>query len=227
MTTKLIVGYTTQIHSEEVFDMLRPEIVASKSCKTDEAIAKDIEERTKAFRANAHNLPYLGTFKSVTIASPTQELIANWDIVGREPGGKKQPICIAVAGWLLKHFPKAWSKEVVTSEKPEVLFIGFNPRLFVKMLALECTLPVHAKPLPPKMWYGTSDYRDIETAILPDDCKPLTLPAVLKRRRPIDEKSAKLWDQQMKSWTAPGVDSKLDVWLVTELAAQLGFLNEE
>lgn len=228
-TKKLIVGYRTRIVSEEVFEQLMPTITASKTIKEDnhEKIKEDIEKRVAAFRANAHTLPYMATFDEVCIISPSTEEKSSWKCEGRDPYGSKLAMCLAIRGWLLKRFPNAWPEDTHEVKKPEVVFIGFNPRLFVKMLGLECSLPQYNKPLPPKLWYSSSDYRDIESAVLPDDCKPLTLPAILKRRRPPDPDAGAKWDEMLKNWTEPGKDPAVDAWLATELATQLGFLLED
>lgn len=228
MTKKLIVAYRTKVVSDEVVEALMPPIQLPKSAKgDDEKKAADLQARIDAFKENARNLPYTGTFDYVTISAPSIEKVARWDSKGRELGGSKVPMCIAIRSWLLKHFPNAWSHDTHDTRKPEAVFIGFNPRRFVKMLGLECSLPLYGQPLPPKLWYSQSDYRDMESAVLPDDCKPLTLPGILKRRRPPDEAAGKIWDAKLQNWTAPGEDPETDLWLLTELAGQLGFLADD
>ncbi len=230
MTKKIIVGYRTRIiEPAEVFQALMPKIEANKSIGKDNEAkrAEDIKQRTAAFMEEAKNMPYIGTFDEVTLIAPALEKAITWNYKGREPGAEKQSISAAIGGWLAKHFPDAWPNDTHEVRKPEAVFIGFNPRLFVKMLGIECSLPTNAIPLPVKLWYSNADYRDIKGAILPDECKQLSLQSVLAhRRRPLDPTAAKKWDATMKTWTEPGIDTKADAWLVTELASQLGFLED-
>lgn len=225
MTAKLIVGYRTRALEKEKLDALKPQFEAAKNLKAQDKIAADIADKEAQFYADAALMPYTATFDCVVIADPSNEKIQRWDYKGREPGSGKQPICLAVANWILKQYPNAFSWDTHEKKKPTVIFLGFNPRLFLKMLGTECSLPENAKPLPPTMWYSNSDHRDIEEAVCPSDFKRLTLHTVLKRRRPSGE-AQKQWDEIMADWQGPGNDPVKDVWLATELAAQLGFIKE-
>ena len=53
----------------------------------------------------------------------------------------------------------------------------------------------------------------------------LSWPIVLKLRKPWStEDAAKKWD--ICNWTKPHINVQHDSWLITELAAQLVFLND-
>lgn len=225
-TAKLIVGYRTRPLEAATLEQLKPQFTASKALKAADKIAQGIADKEAQFIEEAANMPYTGTFDSVVLADPKNEKIQRWDYKGREPGSGKQPICLAVASWILKQYPDAFSWDTHEKKKPQVVFVGFNPRLFLKMLGTECSLPEHGKPLPPTMWYSNSDHRDIEEAVCPSDFKRLTLQTVLKRRRPAGGEAQQKWDEVMSGWEGPGVDPVKDVWLATELSAQLGFLKE-
>lgn len=227
MTKKLIVGFSTRITDEKLVESLMPEFKAPSNYKEEAAIKKYVDERKAAFLLEAKNMPYTGTFERVVIADTAKEVVQSWKAEGREPGTGKQSVALAVRAWLLKNYPNAWANDTHEVRKPEVVFLGFNVRLFVKLLGIECSLPQNAQPLPPKLWYSSSDYRDIGVAVLPDEFKLLSLQSVLLARRPVNEDDAAKWDKILKKWTEPGMDPSADVTLATELAAQLGFLTED
>lgn len=226
MATKLIVGFRTRAVEQERLGTLVPDFSAPKSYVDPEKIEKYVAEKKAQFVAEAADMPYLGTFETVAIADPANKRFQTWQYKGREPGSGKQPICLAVGAWLVKHFPTAWSWEQGPKSKPEVVFVGFGMRHFLKMLGTECSLPEYARPLPLSMWYGNSDHRDIGDAICPPDYKLLTFKTAVHRRRPADKESAAKWDSVVGSWSGPHADPSADVWLATELAAQLGFFRE-
>ena len=109
---------------------------------------------------------------------------------------------------------------------PEVIFIGFRTKLFIKMLGIECSLPanqpqVDGKPdpqrlnvLPLAMWYGNNDHRDLENAAKSSDFA-LDWNQVLQLRGIENE-----------GWEGPGTDTKAELSIATELAAQLGMLMD-
>lgn len=227
MTTKLIVGYRTRLVNEDAISSIMPEIKAPAHYKDEEKIKAYIEEAKGRFLAEAKDYPYMATFDEVYFFDATNMRPKFWTYKGREPGSKKAPICLAVRNWLLTTFPEAWGWDMMDNRKPpSVIFIGFNPRGFLKMLGLECSLPLHKKPLPPKLWYSNSDHRDIEEAVCPKDYKQLSLKIALQARRPLDPQAAALWDENLKDWPGPGADPQKDAVLATELASQLGFLQE-
>jgi hypothetical protein len=226
-TAKIIVGYRTRPVAEELLKSIMPVIQANKSFKEEAKIAADIATKTEAFMSDCKDYGYTGTFDEVVLMTPNSEKVTRFEYKGREPGGKRSPICLAVASWINKAFPGAWSDEAAAKDDyPTVVFLGFNMRQFLKMLGTECSLPEHAKPLPHRMWIGNSDHRDIEELILPKDFEPVTLASALKRRRPKDDESAAQWDKFLTNWPGPHVDPTTDVWLITELANQIGYLAD-
>ena len=224
MTAKLIVGFRTRPIEEDRLKAIMPEIQANKGYTDKDKIKKDIDDRTAAFLASCKDWAYTGTFDSVVIADPKHERVNQWNYAGREPGGKKPPICLSVASWILKEYPTAWTPGTKADEWPE--FLGFDMRQFLKMLGAECSLPEHARPLPHRMWIANSDHRDIGELILPKDFEKVTLLSALKRRRPQEAEAAKKWDEKLSGWTEPHQDPVTDVWLTTELANQLGYLAD-
>lgn len=222
MTANLIVGYRTRKIEPEVLQSIMPQITPNKGYTDPVKIARDIDDKKEAFERECHAWPYTGTFDCVVIADPQNERIQTWDYAGRGPGGTKPPICLAVASWILKAYPNAWAED--THGAPVARFIGFNTRTFLKMLGIECSLPAHNRPLPPRMWIN-SDHRDIEELILPKEFAKVTLLSALRRRRPTDGAAAKRWDSLLETWQEPHVDPASDVWLTTELASQIAYLD--
>jgi hypothetical protein len=93
------------------------------------------------------------------------------------------------------------------------IFLGFDPRTFLKMLGLECSTA--GAPLPPSVWYATTLHRDVAEALMPAEFKHVPLAWVLKRR-----------GIAVPGWERPGVDPELDARVVVNAADQLGFLTE-
>lgn len=224
MTVKLIVGYRTR--AVPGLQDLMPQFEPARNLKDPIKIEAYLQEKKEAFLVEAKDQPYTGTFDEVFISDPESERVGQWRSEGRKPWGDKPPICLAVRKWLLQQYGKAWEDDLKGRPRESgVLFVGFNPRLFLKILGVECSLPEYDEPLPPAMWYGNPDHRDIMEAIWPHDFKHLTLDLVLKRRRAASY--GDVWDQALKGWTGPGVNPEQDVWLATVFCHQLGFLQQK
>lgn len=222
----LIVGYRMRVRSEEELETCTPEFEANRSLKDPVKIAEDIAKKRTVFLQQASMKPYLGTFDAVQIVDPVNKQIGTWNSTDRKPFGPKPPICLAIRQWLLAHYPNAWDGDVMDTSPPRVMFLGFKPRIFLKMLGLECSLPEYGQPLPLRMWYGVTGYRDIESAIAPDEPKEIAVPleAALRFRRPIGAEDAAKWAGWLDKWNGPGLDPALDVLITAEVAAQLGLV---
>lgn len=234
LTTRFFVGYKTKALPQEKLKALMPEFQAARNLKDPEKIKADLELRRAAYMENAANTPYTGTFDTVMISRcrvrPPGEAaehddrdVAKFSFRAAEEGGV--PVCLRVKKWLLTACPAAWTELKDRYRNPEAVFFGFNPRLFLKMLGIECSLPEHRDPLPLRMWYDTDGYRDLEEALLPTECKGLTLQSAVARRRPVDPQSAEEWDRRIAVWKGPGSDAEADLWFTTVLAAQLGMVS--
>lgn len=238
-TAKLIVGYVCRMQPPELIKDLIPEITAKKTLKdpakqktpeekaaAEQAILDDIAEKKAEFEANAKYIPYLGTFQRVVIYDIKNKRTGRWNCDGSRPFGDKSSVSERIVAWLLKGFPTAWGG-LDDKKEPEVRFLGFGMRDFLKMLGTESTMPYSVDVPPPKLWYSNSDHRELADAVAPDQAgKLLDLRKIIGRRRPEDEKAGKKWDEQFSKWVAPHVSADLDAWLCTELASQLGFLTE-
>jgi hypothetical protein len=219
--TKLLIGYKTK--PAPGYEKMLPEFEGRSGTKDAAKIAQQIAEKKQAFEEMAAGTPYLGTFEDVCV-----RLFADKEPAYRFTltGADTTPISARVGAWLLKKCPGAWPWDLLAPPARGVVFLGFEPRLFLKILGLECSMPPISAPLPPRLWFANSDHRDLETALIPaEHKKELSLRKVLERRRPLGEEDGKKWDAMLAGWAGPGHDPKKDLDLATEVAAQLGFLE--
>lgn len=232
---KLFVGYKTRLRPGA--EKTVPEFRAPGNYKDQAKIAAFQEEKKAGFLDAAKDMPYTGTFDEVFLIDPqspderapekTKMKALQYRWQPPEEGGTKPPVSVRVRNYLLKHYRHAWANDTNGRRPAEVVFVGFDPRTFLKILGLECTLPAIAKPCPVGMWYGNSDHRDIGEAICPKEFVGLTLPFALSFRRPVDPEQAVYWDSITKGWTGPGETPEQDARIAIELARQLGFLTPE
>jgi len=221
MPQKLIIAYRTRPAEVEV---PMPTFKAPSQYKAQDKIDAYIADKEAAFLASLKDKPYTGTFDEVKIFDTGHEEMVTYKY--RAPDSDKPPVCLAIRDWLLKRYPKAWPNSTNFKGLPEAVFIGFNPRLFVKMLGIECSLPENqpmkegerdpskTNALPLSMWYGQSDYRDIEEAAKPKEFD-LSWEIVLGAR-----------GLSFPGWAGPGTDPETDLKIAIELASQLGMLTE-
>lgn len=229
---KLFVGYKTRLR--EGADKALPEFKPPSNYKDAGKISAYVEEKKAGFLADAKNMPYTGTFDEVFIFDPNardekqpnvlkpKSLLYKW----HPPEDQRPAVSVRVRNYLLKTYPDAWSNDTHGRKSPSVIIVGFDPRTFLKILGLECSLPTVDKVCPLGLWYSNSDHRDIGEAICPKEFAGLTLPFVLKHRRPTDEEMGKAWDELTKGWTGPGENPEQDARIAIELATQLGFLDD-
>jgi hypothetical protein len=216
----LFVGYKTcTIPDVEKFT---PEFKAPAHWKDKAKIEAAVTEKREAFQAEAHLQPYTGTFDEVVLIDAKNQKSLRYVRGAADEG--KSPVSVRVRNYLLKTYPDAWGNDPCEVKKPSVTFVGFDPRLFLKVLGLECSLPSVGKPVPLRLWYNNSDHRDITEAVLPKDYKNLDLKTVLKLRRPVEPEAIVKWDALVKDWDGPGKDPAKDAQLSVELALQLGLL---
>lgn len=209
----VLVGYTLQPTPGAA--ELRPDYQAPSHYKDANKIAQYITEKQAAFEEATAMSPYVMTFGEVVLVYPGAEKVVRFDSKDRHPFGDKPPVSGAVAGWLLKNFPGVWSNESARLSPP-VRFLGFSPKVFLKIMGLECSMPPVSAPLPLPLWFGTDNYWDIENAIVPSDfAKHLNFAAVLRQR------GLKI----PEGWTQPFQNARQDLTLATEIAVQLGIAH--
>jgi len=219
---KIIIGYRTRPVAN--LEKVLPEFKAPAHFKDPSKIADDIAYKKESFLVYAKDMPYTGTFDEVFLVDPKHNKVVQWSHQATEEDNKP-PVAVRVRNYLVKHYPAAWANDTHCDRKqPEAIFIGFSMRNFLKMLGLECSTPGINKACPLGLWYSNVDHRDIGEAVLPSDYKLLTLPYVLKFRRPLDLTAAKHWDELTLDWPGPGVFPERDALITVELATQLGLL---
>lgn len=220
---KIFIGYRTRPAAG--VEKVLPEFKAPSHYKDPAKIAAYVAEARAAFTANAQNMPYTGTFDEVVLIDGKHHKVLQWSHAAAEEGGKPL-VSVRVRNYLLKHFPDAWTDDgTLRKGGPAVIFVGFDPRTFLKILGLECSLPAVNRRCPLGLWYSNTDHRDITEAVLPKEFTGLTLPYVLKMRRPTDGETAKRWDEALADWPGPGVFPEKDARITVELATQLGFVE--
>ena len=219
----IVVGYRTRVAADVQAHM--PEFKAPSNYKDAAKIQADIAEKQAAFLLAAKDMPYTGTFDEVHLYDQKANRAMAWSHKATEEEGKP-PVAVRVLNFLLKYHPKAWDNNTHGRKVPEVAFLGFDPRTFLKILGLECTRLAISTPPPLGLWYSNSDHRDIGEAVMPKECKGLTLPYVLKFRRPLNPDRAKQWDELLDGWNGPGETARKDAKITIELANQLGFFED-
>lgn len=211
---KIIVGYTTKTVPDVALDFSG--VVAPANYKDQTKIDEYVARKQAEMTAAAANCPYTGTFDTVDLFDVSTKNVARFDSAKRSPGG----VSTAVKNWLMGLYPDAWQHTTHPdhAEPPAAIIIGFDPKLFLKILGIECSLPSNQPQgggyaLPLSLWYGNSDHRDIEEAVMPAGYSQLvTWPMVLKARG---------LDKTFSNWTAPSLNSHQDLLLATALAGQL------
>lgn len=219
---RVFVGYKTK----KVPDVERfvPEFSAPSTWKDEGKIKAVIEEKKAEFLHGCQDMPYTGTLEEVVLLDKGCKKVVPF--VSKP--GDKLPVSVRVRDYLLRRYPSAWADDGDPRTPPGVVFFGFEPRLFLKILGLECSLPAIKAPCPHRMWFDNADgHRDIIEAILPREFRTkLSLKAVLASRGPLSPEDAKDWAALIAGWGGPGVDAYKDIRIVFELALQLGLLPE-
>ena len=209
-----------------------PTPTAPKRWKDEQKIAEYVAAKQEEQQALVAEVPYGATFDHVVTVDVAKEDKASYHSKGREPGGSKVPISVAVRSYCLKRYPKGWPEGFDGPEaKDAVYFVGFNVKRFLKIMGIECSLPEFQprdaegkedvnkdSNLPLSMWLGNSNHRDIETIVIPKDYKDvLSWPTVL---------SARGLGDKFSEWKGPHVDPEMDILLISELAAQVGLFKQ-
>lgn len=225
--TKIFIGYTTRTIPDEMLQELIPEIEPDGRIKDEEKKAESVRERTEAWKLKAASSPYLGTFDRVSISIPGKSGSTTLKCDDRAPFGKKPSVASQIIAFLTKYCPNVWDDNTNYSGRHDAVFVGFNPRCFLKMLGLECALAHYAgKPAPVSLWYNNSEHRDIEEAVKPKEFKELNWDIVLKSyRRGLTGDELTTFDEVFDGWTEPGHDAEQDVVAAMTLASRINFIN--
>lgn len=224
--TPILVAYTTRV-VPNIADFT-PKFEAPANFKDPAKIEEEITKKKAAFLATAKDQPYTGTLDCVLLIT---RQAAETKFFTDATGGGKVSVAMQVQGFLRTTFKNAWS-ELKSESRPPV-FVGFEPKVFLKMLGLECSLPSskavsQATACPLNLWYDNSaGHRDIGAAIVPSEfSKTLSLHVALKAHRPVLRAEAEKWDAMLASWPGPGVNPAHDLHFIQELAVNLGFYED-
>jgi hypothetical protein len=219
---KIFVGYRTKPVDDETLRQFMPVLVPDGRFTDEAKIAADLDKKRLAFLAKAKNQPYTGTLESVALNIPELKHLSEYHTSAKGPS-----VAARVGRFLLKEFPDGWSDDISPNARPAgAMFLGFNPRTFLKMLGMECSLLQTGLVLPARMWFHNTDHRDILEAVVPSECQIDSMQAI-KAHRPKDKEGAEKWDELLKGWTGPGENAMTDATLACKLAMQLGLMTEK
>lgn len=191
--------------------------------KKAESIAAYIEDQLAAMPAVFAQQPYTGTFAEVQLChAGSKQPNAHVRFAYRDPASGRQPACVDIRKWLLGAFPGVWAEYTLAASlrtaPPTVLFVGFDPKRFLRTLAIECSLPDTkgvVTPLP--LTLATGDCFDLEDAVMPSTyCRHVSWNMVL---------GARGLAAACAGWAGPGADCGKDLELAVRLAAQLGVIG--
>ena len=217
----ILVAFSTRLVDNDELLPDANDLTPPGSMKKAETIDKWREEQQEKLKVEAAMQPYSGTFDEVHLSDmgPSKRQ-ATFKYRAADSG--RQPVSLAVRSWLLREYPDAWPDSPISGGNPEVIFVGFNPKLFLRILGTECSLPCNQpddgtrNTLPLSLWYGNSDHRDLEHAVMPSEYK-LTWPIVLKARGIYEV---------FKDWEGPGKNVARDLDLALDLGMQLGLIKK-
>lgn len=199
----------------------------------DTADLTEAKKQARLEKINFAAMPYTGRLKRVAFVIPGEaQPTVFTDKSARGNKGRPsvlQPLrCASVVEFLLTKFAgpagePAWHNDTNPDRRtpPLAIFVGFDPKLFLKMLGLGCMLERTAAPL--GLWYGNSDHRDIENALLPSEAKELTWDMVFARLRALYTGDARARFDKLTDEFEPGKDAVVDAALSYELGNLLGF----
>lgn len=220
--SKIIVGYKTRI--VEGIDGMVPTYEPPKNYKDPVKRKAYVDEKIEGFKLFAAETPYTATFDEVHIVDSFKQKIVQFSHKHSAEDGRAS-VATRVLNFLTKNYAGAWTDDTHNRKKPTAIFVGFEIRTFLKILGIECSMPGAPKRCPLGLWYDNSEHRDIGHAIIPTECKHLTLPQVLKYRRPSGAALAAAWDEWLAGWTGPCIQPAIDVRICAELCQQLGFME--
>lgn len=243
MPNKIYVGYTLTAKASVDVEEDMPVFTVSKTFKEETAKAK-IAEKESEWRANHGTYLYTGEFAAVHIIDPQVGKIAifrrgEWadlPMFQKHRKSEQAPwsVALQVRHYLVTTHGRAWSDNLFERrpDGPEAVFIGFNVKRFLKFLGLECALA--GSPLPLTMWYGNSDHRDMESAIVPTvtPAEPSGVTTLDVALRYFEDAGAFLAEDGSSVVSLPEsyvlhADAELDAVVAFNLAVRLGMTERD
>lgn len=202
----IIVGYTLKPRKDA--EDVMPEFTAPGNYGPDKAAEYARNKRSAWLAGGSARSPYSGTIaRAVIVALPTiAEMRTGDGIVDIQ---KDFDNVVELARYLNQKYTTLYDFNGESVDGP-LRIIAFDPRTFIKILALEAA--EKGVPLPHELWYA-ADYRDIENAVCPEKTDA-TLAQALKRLIP---------DEELIGFT-PGFDPLKDASIATQLTLRLNLL---
>lgn len=224
----IFVGYTMK--PREGVEALMPQFTHNKGTKDEDKQRQQIEEKKARWLEGVSDTPYLAELDTVCLAIPrgANSPAKTYKAAGRGGDSGKPSLAKAVRAFLVKEYPtERWpALEDTRAERP-AMFVGFNPRLFLKTLGLECCSSLNKAPLPLGMWYGNTDHRDLAEALIPTkECKDMVTWHTVKLfyRIGLGGEQLAQYDKLMEGWNGPGLDAEKDVAVALYFGARLGMV---
>jgi hypothetical protein len=170
-------------------------------------------------------MPYTGYLSDVALYASSRPISDMFTTAGYKRREHDLPIAVQAVDWLLNVFPDVWSNDLAYNGSRRVMFVGFEPKIFLKFLGIECMMA--GQPIPLSLWYGNSDHRDLMTAVMPSEFKSLDWPIVFKAIRGtiLDKEQLAKFDKLTVGWD-PGVDAERDLAVSLELSMRLGMYSD-
>lgn len=160
------VGYETK----KLPDLIEPKFEPRKGTTKPETIARQIEEKRQLFHERAASSPYtsfLSRIVALEYRADTKEIEPLLD-TSQKPKGRgdvKTPPAVRFAS-LLSQWDYGVSRTLLRQVRNPVLFIGFDPKVFLKLLGTECAML--QEPIRCGWWVANSDHMNIQSLLLPD-----------------------------------------------------------
>lgn len=214
----IVVAYTLRAVPDS--RMIMPTFEAPGNYKDPEKIAEYIKKRQELFPIEgAVSMPYTATFDAVKLYAPGDAVddnsITTMHHEGRKPFGPKASVANLASAWLKKKL-----------DQGDFYLVGFNPRLFLKVLGIECSLPGSEAPAPPELWYATDRSRDLLEAVKPAEFKDLDWNMVIKARRPLETEGRDAYDRVTADYKGPHRNLDADWNMTLTYMYQLDFLRK-
>ena len=239
MTAKIIVGFSLSVKPDIDVETLMPVFTFPSNWKP-ETKEDNRLKKEQEFREGCGRQLYTSEFETVHLLDPSLGSEVHFQrgewadiaLFAAQRKKKAEPLSVAlqVRQVLLNGRGSAWTDNIFDKrdEGPEAVFVGFRIKTFLKVLGVECAL--HGNPLPLSMWYGSSDHRDVENALVPDDAsaKNIDLAMALEFFENAgvfyDDKSEKPFLEVPDNFV-PGSDAKLDATISLLLGSRLGLIT--
>ncbi len=204
------IGYETR----KLPDLLEPEFLPRKGTIDPAKIATQIAEKRAAFHQQAASSPYTSFLSKIVAVSVNENGEAVPMFSSDNGKGKAKKATMPPAVSFAEHISR-WNAGVTESIQqpmtPPVLFVGFEPKNFLKLWGIECAML--QEPIRPGWWVANSSHYNIQSLVLPD-CTG------------IDFQAACMYlGQPLRKDFEPGLDAAYDAELCYKLVSRLGMLG--